>query len=190
MQLRRGRGGQPGLTYGVQVAVASGVQEVDVHSNDIDAGGPPPGAANSCQGRGISIDLMPGMAMAQKGIFRNNILRAGVCGTSRVSFLEAVAGADPRIVENNDFDPTGAPTALYLDEAVTSLAMVSAVNALADITAGMNISMDPLYVSYPMDFHLQAGSPCINAGTATGAPLVDMDGLPRDAMPDIGADEH
>jgi len=45
------------------------------------------------------------------------------------------------------------------------------------------------------DYHLQANSPCINAGIATGAPEYDFEGTPRlvsvggDNMPDIGADE-
>ena len=131
-----------------------------------------------------------GAATGQAGIFRNNIVRAGVCTMGRVSFFEAAAGGDPRILENNDFDPTGAPTALYFDEGANGLMMLSQINGLLDLTVANNISMDPLYTNYPMDFHLLAGSPCINAGTTVGAPAVDMDGVLRDAMPDIGADEH
>jgi hypothetical protein len=33
------------------------------------------------------------------------------------------------------------------------------------------------------------GSPAIDAGDATGAPLVDQRDLPRDELPDIGAFE-
>ncbi|MFZ5563026.1 MAG: MopE-related protein [Thermodesulfobacteriota bacterium] len=63
---------------------------------------------------------------------------------------------------------------------------------------GGNIDSDPLFVDSPDpasapaaagDVHLQAGSPCIDAGTATGAPATDVDGNTRDALPDIGADE-
>ena len=63
-------------------------------------------------------------------------------------------------------------------------------NLLADITTASHISIDPLFVSYPTDVHLQGASACINAGTAIGAPAKDMDGKVRDATPDIGADEH
>ena len=50
---------------------------------------------------------------------------------------------------------------------------------------------DPQFLNYPMDIHLQVGSPCIGAGTPTGAPPIDFEGTPRDpAAPDIGADEH
>jgi hypothetical protein len=52
-----------------------------------------------------------------------------------------------------------------------------------------NISVDPSFVNYPADVHLKAGSLCIGAGTPTGAPSLDMDNKPRDAMPDIGPDE-
>jgi hypothetical protein len=40
-------------------------------------------------------------------------------------------------------------------------------------------------------WHLQAGSPCIDAGTATEAPAQDMDNQPRPqgAAVDVGADE-
>ena len=40
------------------------------------------------------------------------------------------------------------------------------------------------------DYHLAAGSPAINAGTAIGAPSDDLDGALRDAQPDIGAYEY
>jgi|GEM_PF-5041088 len=41
-----------------------------------------------------------------------------------------------------------------------------------------NKDIDPLFFGFP-DVHLQSGSPCINTGTATGAPSDDFDGYPR-----------
>jgi hypothetical protein len=39
------------------------------------------------------------------------------------------------------------------------------------------------------DAHLLVGSPAINVGTPSGAPAVDINNQPRDALPDIGAYE-
>jgi len=53
-----------------------------------------------------------------------------------------------------------------------------------------NISEDPLFVDAANgDYHLQVGSPCIDAGTPVGAPTHDIEGTPRDAAPDMGAYE-
>ncbi|MBU1879184.1 MAG: hypothetical protein KJ734_09575, partial [Chloroflexi bacterium] len=53
---------------------------------------------------------------------------------------------------------------------------------------------DPRYVApawgHDGDYHLQAGSPAIDAGTPAGAPADDLEGRPRDAHPDMGAYEY
>jgi parallel beta-helix repeat protein len=56
-----------------------------------------------------------------------------------------------------------------------------------------DISRDPLFVDPENgDYHLQRGSPCIDAGTSQGAPDTDMDGnsRPKGAGYDMGAYEH
>ena len=51
-----------------------------------------------------------------------------------------------------------------------------------------NIGADPKFVnSSAGDFHIQAGSPAIGAGTHTGAPAYDLDCQPRPNPPAIGA---
>jgi hypothetical protein len=59
---------------------------------------------------------------------------------------------------------------------------------------GTNINLDPLFVNTAgEDFHLQYGSPCISAATASDPdlPLTDYEGDPRvvGPAPDMGADE-
>jgi predicted GH43/DUF377 family glycosyl hydrolase len=54
-----------------------------------------------------------------------------------------------------------------------------------------NIDANPHFVDAANgDYHLQMGSPCIDAGTPDGAPATDLEGTPRDAMPDMGAYER
>ncbi len=55
-----------------------------------------------------------------------------------------------------------------------------------------NLSADPLFVNGATgDYHLQVGSPAINAGSSVGAPNVDFDGTlrPINGNWDIGAFE-
>jgi hypothetical protein len=170
---------------GLHVHLADGPNEIDAHSNTIDGGGVP---AVGCASMGVDYSLgnLP-PPMEAKGLLRNNIIRAGVCGT-RHGVAERDATCDPRVFENNDLDPAGPPSALYRDEDTTSLNSAAAVNALAG--ASGNLSADPMFTAYPNDLHLTAGSACVNAGTPDGAPAKDFDGKARDASkPDIGAYE-
>ena len=52
----------------------------------------------------------------------------------------------------------------------------------------LNLSVDPLTVSW-LDFHLQAGSPAIDAGTTNLAPTNDIVRVSRRGYPDIGCYE-
>jgi hypothetical protein len=68
---------------------------------------------------------------------------------------------------------------------------VVAATPYSAVAAGPgSISVAPMFVSF-LDFHLQAGSPLIDAGSASGAPDHDFDGeaRPLGAGVDIGADE-
>ncbi len=59
-------------------------------------------------------------------------------------------------------------------------------NALTGV--GTDLNSDPLFVS-ASDFHLQASSPCINAGVDVGL-TTDYDGVTISGLPDIGAYEY
>lgn len=84
---------------------------------------------------------------------------------------------------------SNSPNEIYVDDS-------SWVNiAYSDIQGGYpgvgNIDADPLFVDVTnSDYHLQVGSPCIDAGTPVGAPVDDIEGNPRDELPDMGAYEY
>jgi hypothetical protein len=123
---------------------------------------------------------------------RNNIIAAGNCDTRAV--VGESSNATLRLVENNNLyaknvsSATAHSAVLYLrsDAAATTIADV---NALAG--ANNNISADPKFANYPVDFRISADSPCIDRGTALGAPTTDADGNPRPAGAgfDMGAYE-
>lgn len=169
---------------GLEVVVDATTNQLDVHSNTIDGGG----HGGSCQSAALSLAGVRAATAASSGVYRNNILSPGECRT-RYDVNELSATIDPRIFENNDLDPTPAPAVLYRDENATDLTAAAVVNALTDMTVAGNLSADPMFVA-PNDYHLAAGSMCVDAGTAAGAPALDFDGMPRDATPDIGVDER
>jgi hypothetical protein len=167
---------------GLHVHVAAGTNEVDVHSNTIEAGG-----VGQCQGAAAGIGLGASAGpKTPRGIFRNNIMRVGGCMIARYGFWEDTAGTSPRLFERNDLDPLGTPTALYLTGGGVALTSAAMVNVLPG--AAGNISADPMFAG-PTDLHIGAGSACVNAGTPVGAPRTDFDGKIRDDKPDIGAYE-
>ena len=176
-----------GPYVGVRAVLTAGTGEPDLSSNDID----PRGATGDCQSTGLAIERNQGQP-APAGIFRNNIIAAGTCRT-RTAISEG-SNATGRIIENNDLyaEPatsgTGGTTLLF-HRGNTDATTAAQVNAL--IGAAANISAAPKFVSYPNDLHLTSTSPCIDQGTAEGAPPDDADGLPRPqgAGFDIGAYE-
>jgi hypothetical protein len=172
--------------YGVHIVLGASAGEPDMNSNDID----PMGTAGDCQSTGVAIERASG-EIVPTGVLRNNIISAGNC-RNRVAVAE-LSDSQARVVDNNDLYP--GPTSTTTDTSVLysrgSTAAVTAfqVNALARVAR--NISADPRFVSYPTDLHLSSNSPCIDRGSAEGAPSTDGDGNPRPAGAgfDIGAFE-
>jgi hypothetical protein len=176
-------GAATGTFYGVRLVHSSG-SEPELHSNDIDAFG----VAGECQSVGLAVERTSGSG-TPAGIVRNNIIAAGDC-KERVAVYEG-ENASLRVIENNDLYPglASANTSVLYRRGNTNAGKAADINALAGAKA--NISADPKYVAYPRDLHLTKDSPCIDQGTAEGAPATDADGAarPRGAGFDIGAYE-
>lgn len=175
---------QVGLTIAFE-AVPTSTLDILVHSNFLDGGtGALTRAAGLAMGERPTTPLVVGRIL-------NNVIRSGT-GMTRYAFYEQHMNIDPMVFQNNALflDSSGPGTgALYFDEGATGLTMVSAINALGG--AGMNLDDDCSIVNpVPMgDYHLGAGSMCIDAGSSTTAPAVDFEGDARTGTPDIGPDE-
>lgn len=76
--------------------------------------------------------------------------------------------------------------------ATSTIDYCDATNQLGNLVAGSNmLSTDPMFLNPGgNNYHLSSLSPCIDAGTITGAPTTDLDGNMRNAIPDIGAYEN
>lgn len=178
-------------TVGVLLAEAEmAAGTVVLNANDID-GGP---------GNGLSTAIA--LRNAFKGVntivgsIRNNILSGGTGGKRFGLFEDDGASpgqnAQPQALQYNDFalDPNNGEIFVRYNDGLNSPAdytTMAQVNAMTN--AGNNFSANPLLDG---TFHLQDGSPCIDAGTPIEAPPKDMDGDPRPqgANVDVGADEH
>jgi hypothetical protein len=170
--------GQP-LTFGARIYVQASSNDLDLHSNVLQAGG----ARERCTGHGLSFEGSGGKTPL--GLVRNNIIDPGECDTSFA--IEQAGPARPRVVEHNDLWSAKAPTALLVDQG-RSLTTIEELNALPDGMAHDNISADPLLDAKG----IAAGSPCRNAGTARGAPATDFARRrrPAERAPDIGPYEY
>jgi hypothetical protein len=171
--------------YGLHVKASGTSDSPDVHSNSIE-----PLGLSDCESAGVLLERSLGLSKGVSGTFRNNIISAGTCSV-RTAIREA-AGAALQTLANNDlYDPTpegslGTSVLYHHDADATSVAQVNAQPG-----ASGNLSLNPKYVSYPVDFHLTAESACIDQGTADGAPGMDAEKNQRPAgsAHDIGAYE-
>ena len=89
-----------------------------------------------------------------------------------------------------EFDPPASPATATIT-ITNSDVWGNAQNFLGVTPGAGTISVDPQYVS-ATDAHLRVGSPCIDSGSATGAPDHDLDFVarPKGARVDMGAYEY
>jgi Putative metal-binding motif len=133
---------------------------------------------------------------ATVGRFGNNILIAGT-GAERFGFYEMDQNngrtCEPILYENNDlfFEPQGGSQDV-MHRQWTGQGQQVLQLTIGDVNnlpyAQNNVDSDPLLDA---TWHLGAGSPMIDKGTAMDAPATDIDNEPRPqgAAIDIGADE-
>jgi hypothetical protein len=129
------------------------------------------GSAAQFAGIGSGAGWAVGINQQGAAIIRNNIIQ----GVS-ADFM----GGTPSVFQNNDLTHS-----IYVT-GTTTLTNIDLINALgpgfsANFAGSPGLAGD--------DRHLVANSPCVNAGTPEGAPADDFYGDPRDAQPDVGADE-
>jgi hypothetical protein len=103
---------------------------------------------------------------------RNNIMK----GFMRPMWVAATQNPDTVYYQNNHSNNTS--DAIYY----------SAGRAITDLQTADNQTGDPVFVS-AIDFHLQAGSPCINQGLGIGL-TTDYAGATVADPPEIGAYEY
>ena len=126
-------------------------------------------------------------------IFRNNIIYN--CATKEnsiaIQFHEDKDGQNiynNTVINNLIYSTSSTQTCLYQYNG--TICDVATYNTL-NISISNNIAAYPLFVTTPGDFHLQAGSPAIDAGT-TALATVDFEGndIPDGMAPDIGVYEY
>lgn len=171
------------------------------HSNTIVASSPSSSPVVNGTSVGVRLNGTPGgLGALQAGVWRNNLFAAGpVAGPSSTLFAfdETGTTADPTELSNNLFfvvTPSLNPP-LYRNEGLTLITLPGGINMLLDTSAALNLSGDPAFVNPGIaDYHLGAASPALAAGTATGAPAIDLEGdarpNPVGSLPDLGMDER
>jgi hypothetical protein len=122
-------------------------------------------------GGGVALDNVTAGTIAGTTIAGNTMTSPIGCATS-----PGIAIASDIIFGNPPLDPTCAVRYSDLDPGYTG--------------AGSNdVSMDPMFVSPPTDYHLQASSPLGHLGDPASTLTRDFDGDPRGSPPTPGADE-
>jgi hypothetical protein len=165
------------------------VGQAVVSGNTLDGGGQPPNGSDTVSAA-VVFKTWKATQNVVVGRVTGNILLGGKAANRFGGYEDVyLAGstARPKDFDNNDITGVSAHYLLWNGSAVT------AINNITDVNSFVNGANDNVDFSCPLDatFHLGAGSPCIDKGTANDASASDIDGDPRPmgSAIDIGADE-
>jgi hypothetical protein len=172
---------------------------------NVGIGPQPPDGGNFA---GVYLQTWQTTATGNSTFFNNTIYNCGTAGTAGASpcFLFYPEPGFGTITLSNNIIDSPSNSSPYIGilapgpgaDCTTTCTTVSGVDNVlfgqgapptyASITGSIN--SNPLFNSTSVpDFHLQSGSPAIAAGTHTGAPTYDLDGLTRPNPPSVGVFE-
>lgn len=192
------------ITNNVIFGMPTSVASVGIHMGD---GEVPYGAVtlngNTIDGGGAGQNLTATVSTAlscrtsqgtnaKVGKIRNNILQGG-SGTTRYGYFEMNQNSgrtcEPVAYETNDLWNFDTAHRQFLPNGTQNL-LATVTNVNLESYGQNNFNADPL-LDPNNPYHLQSGSPCIDAGVATDAPPNDMDdeARPQGGGIDVGADE-
>lgn len=122
--------------------------------------------------------------------FKNNIFYndTDISHTTKFSIMGIVATAGSVTLDNNLYYNTSAPRLMIWYGKNYSVSQLETYKSVSGQDANSILGQNPLFVS-PSIFHLQTGSPAINAGVDVGL-TKDFEGNPIIGLPDIGAYQY
>lgn len=192
-------GGKSNQNAGILLVARSLTPPVVTINGNYLAGGKKSGGFILTHSAAIVVRNEYGSGGTALGRIRNNILDGGHCdkrygvwedddfaAPDAFAHFEALTNNDvyfPPPNEGNDFIARTYDGAPLSEQEITSMALVNGL-----LGAELNFAGAP---DLDLAYHLNPGSPCVDKGTATEAPVDDMDGesRPEGAGIDVGPDE-
>lgn len=165
-------------------------------------------SGNRSQGTGGGFQLFNTKTTIVNSLITDNASGSNVANVMLVIMDDDVTIINSTVADNN---PSGDQAVHVFSGAVTVVNSIFVNNALNfqadppcpscfDISYSLvqgwtggtgNIDEQPAFVDAANgNYRLTMDSPAVDAGTPAGAPVADLDGNPRDAMPDMGAYEY